>query len=143
MPVYRLPSGQFIVQPRILVRTENIERGIVKAVDGSLSFQDSPKETRPSANTRKTISVEQGMEALRIHSAATAKALEDFLRLASDRGIYLDAATRSLVIRWAGPDDRAFPLASIYPNGDLVTENVNPDYSRDGVTGDGERGLTY
>jgi len=128
MPVYRLPSGQFIVQPRILVRTENIERGIVNIVDGSLSFQDSPKEIRPSTSTRKSIksiSVEQGMEALKVHSAATAKALEDFLNLASDRGIYLDTTTRRLMIRWAGPDDQAFPLAGITPDGYLATDSVN------------------
>jgi hypothetical protein len=125
MPVYRLPSGQFIVQPRILVRTENIERGIVKVVDGSLSFQDSPKEIGASANTRKTISVEQGMEALRIHSAATATALEDFLTLASDRGIYLDAAATRLAIRWAGPEDKVFPLAGITHDGELTTDYVN------------------
>ena len=34
MPVFRLPQGGLIVQPRVLARTVNIERGIVKVADG-------------------------------------------------------------------------------------------------------------
>ena len=124
MPVYRLPTGQFIVQPRILARTENIERGIVSVVDGSITFRDSPEPSSPAVNTRKSISVEQGMEALRTYSTAAAKALEHFLDAASDRGIYLDAGTKTLIIRWNGPDDKTFTLANIHANGDLDTYYV-------------------
>jgi hypothetical protein len=34
MPVFRLPHDGWIVQPRVLARTVNIERGIVKVADG-------------------------------------------------------------------------------------------------------------
>lgn len=34
MALFKLPSGAFLVQPRILARTLNVERGIVKFADG-------------------------------------------------------------------------------------------------------------
>ena len=106
------------------MRTENIERGIVSVVDGNVSFKDSPKPAAQSVSTRKSISVEQGMETLKACSPSVAKALVDFMDAASDRGIYLDAASTTLVVRWNGPDDKTFTLANIDANGSFLTDYV-------------------
>lgn len=132
VPVYRLPSGEYLVIPRILARTVNIERGIVSVQDGKLNFQE-PRAVSPSSTPlRKTISVEQGMEILRAHSPETVQALERFMEQAAERGIYLDAATKSLVLRWPGPDDKAFALGYIKFDGDFVTDSVNWEPSKFG-----------
>jgi hypothetical protein len=41
IPVFRLPHGGLIVQPRVLARTINIERGIVKVADGHQAIVQS------------------------------------------------------------------------------------------------------
>lgn len=124
MPIFRLPDDSYIVTPRILVRTVNIERGVVSVVEGSIRFHE-PEESSDAGNVaRSTISVEQGLEQLRAASEETANLLETFVENAKDRGVYLDAATKSLVIRWAGPDDQNYALASIAPGGKLITGNV-------------------
>jgi hypothetical protein len=42
MAVYRMPDGGFVVQPRVLARTVNIERGIVRIEGGRLSWSRRP-----------------------------------------------------------------------------------------------------
>ena len=44
MPVFRLPHGGLIVQPRVLARTVNIERGIVKVAEGHPAIVQSVQE---------------------------------------------------------------------------------------------------
>jgi hypothetical protein len=34
MAVYRLPDAKLLVQPRVSARTANIERGVIRVVDG-------------------------------------------------------------------------------------------------------------
>lgn len=44
MPVFRLPDARYIVAPRILARTVNIERGVVSIVEGAVQFSEPKKE---------------------------------------------------------------------------------------------------
>ncbi len=124
MPIFRLPDERYIVTPRILARTVNIERGVVSVIEGSIRFHEPEERSDTGRGAQTSISVEQGLEQLRAESEETASLLEAFVEKAKDRGVFLDAATKSLVIRWAGPDDRAYALASISPGAKLTTWNV-------------------
>jgi hypothetical protein len=44
MPVFRLPYEGLIVHPRVLARTVNIERGIVKVAEGHPAIVQSVQE---------------------------------------------------------------------------------------------------
>ena len=54
MPLFRLPHDGWIVQPRVLARTVNIERGIVKLADGHPAIVQAVQERGPDGTGRRT-----------------------------------------------------------------------------------------
>jgi len=126
MALFKLPSGSFLVQPRILARTVNIERGIVKFADGQLTIDPVPQE----AAQPRSISEEQMREGLRKAAPEAAAALDRFEEAAKKLGIVVEPASKSLQVRWRGPDDVDYNLGSLTPEGKLKTRMVNnrPDH---------------
>jgi len=110
MGVFRLPDRGFLVQPRILVRTVNIERGIVRLDDSRVSIESIPRDA--SAQPR-TISEDQLREKLKQNMPAVVAALERFEKDARDLGVMVEAAPKSLQIRWTGPDDVDYALGGV------------------------------
>jgi hypothetical protein len=126
MPVFRLPDGGFIVQPRVLARTVNIERGIVRMVDGHTAIEAPTSGTGAHAVGRRTsISQDRLLELLAKQEPNLPAALQSFMDRAKNLGVVLEAATKSLQIRWQSPDDLSFALAGISERGELLTYNVN------------------
>ncbi len=125
IPVYLLPQGGYVIQPRVLARTINIERGIVTIVDGQPVVKPSDQGSNDRGSGRRTsISQERILEVLTEIDPKLPEMLQSFLDRAADLGIYLTTATRTLVFRWRGPDDREFAIGGIDDNGDLITYNV-------------------
>lgn len=126
LPVFRVPEAGFLVQPRVLARTVNIERGIVKIADGRAAVEAPPvtSSTEP-AGRRTSISQERQMEMLSEVEPGLPEALQSFVDRAGEIGVTLEAATKSLQLRWRGPGDQRFALGGIDARGELVTENVN------------------
>ena len=126
MPVFRLPHDGWIVQPRVLARTVNIERGIVKVADGHPAIVQSVQERGAGDTGRRTsISQDRLLEILAEVEPELPAAVQSFLDRADDLGVVLEAATKSLQFRWRGPEDQSFALGGINEHGDLLTNNVN------------------
>jgi hypothetical protein len=122
MPVFELPPHGFLVQPRILSRTVNIERGIVRFADNQVRIEPAmPAE----AAQPTSISKDQLIENLEASDPALAASVRRFEDMAKDLGVVVDAAPKSLQFRWPGPDDVDYTLASIRPDGLLRTMSVN------------------
>jgi hypothetical protein len=125
MPVFRLPQGGVIVQPRVLARTINIERGIVKVADGHRAIVEPVPERGADGRERTTsISQERLLEMLVKVDPALPSAIESFADRAADLGVVLDTAPKSLQFRWRGPEDLSFALGGIDERGELLTYNV-------------------
>ena len=126
MPVFRLPQGGLIVQPRVLARTVNIERGIVKVADGQRVIVESLQERgADDTGRRTTISQERLLEMLAKVDPALPSAIQSFVDRAADLGVLLEAAPHSLQVRWRGPQDRRFILGAVDDHGELQTYNVS------------------
>lgn len=125
MPVYRLPSGGFIAAPRILARTLNIERGVVSYSGGIPRIEAAVETQLEAASQSRSISSEQVLEQIRAADPGAAGKLEEFVRKAADRGAYLDAAPKSLVLRWRAPSEWDFALATFQRDARVGTTNVN------------------
>ena len=125
MPVFRLPHGGLIVQPRVLARTVNIERGIVKIADGHRVIVESvPKRSADDTGRTTSISQERLLEILAEVDPKLPAAILSFVDRAADLGVVLDAAPKSLQLRWPGPGDLSFALGGVDRNGELLTYNV-------------------
>jgi hypothetical protein len=125
MPVFQLPQGELIVQPRVLARTVNIERGIVRVADGHQAIVESLQKRGPDEMGRTTsISQERLLEILAEVEPGLPSVLRSFLDRAGDLGVVLDTAPKSLQLRWRGPEDLSFALGGIDERGELLTYNV-------------------
>ena len=119
MPVFQLPNEEgFVVQPRVLAKTVNIERGIVRLDDDRVSIEP------PERASERSISKEQLLEKLRKAVPEVPEALNRFLQKAGDLGVVDEMATKSLQLRWYGPEDQSFALGAIDNEGNLQTYNV-------------------
>jgi hypothetical protein len=126
MPVFRLPHEGWIVQPRVLARTVNIQRGIVKFADGHPAIVQPVQERGAEGTGRRTsISQDRLLEMLAEAEPGLPPAIQSFLDCAGDLGVVLEAAPKSLQFRWRGPEDQTFALGGIDEHGDLLTYNVN------------------
>lgn len=111
LSVFELPDRGYIVQPRVLVRTLNIERGIVKlASDGIVVDAAAPLTEGAQRTPASTISSEVFYEALSKHDPNVSQLFKGFLGKAADLGIYLDPATKSASLKWEAPSGNVFNL---------------------------------
>lgn len=127
MPVFHLPDDGFIVVPRILARTVMIERGIVTVVGApqGVRIESSPETTaRSQGMSRKTISVDQGLEALSSKAPDARRCLDNLMAMLGDRPIQLDANEKSLQLNWYGPNDLSNSLGYTTLDGIFVTDNI-------------------
>jgi hypothetical protein len=126
MAVFRLPPEGFLVQPRILARTVNIERGIVRLSDEHVRIEPLEDDVSRASSTRRTsISEDQLFESLAVAAPLVGEALNRFLKDAEELGVFVEPATKSLQIRWRGPDDVAYGLGGIDEKGRLLTNSIN------------------
>ena len=87
-----------------------------------MSIEPSPEAE--AANPR-TISEEQLREGLEKAAPEVAAALKRFEAAAEELGVAVEAAPKSLQVRWRGPDEVDYALCGITPEGKLKTRSVN------------------
>lgn len=126
--IYVLPSGGYLVQPRVLARTLNIERGVVTIETGS-------GDTRPvvvaqphtDQNARAmSLTEETFFQKLEEIDPRAASALKKFLEMERTRGlgVFLDVGARSGMLRWESPQGKLYSLGGINLHGQLTTYSV-------------------
>jgi hypothetical protein len=124
--IFELPNRQFLVQPRIVARTTNIDRGIVTIKDGAISVMPPALQAvGSSGGKRTTISEEQFYENLAETDPALPVRLQAFLKRAESLGVFTETGTTSLLLRWRPNDFTKWSLGYIYPNGAYWTDTVN------------------
>jgi len=124
--IFELPNQQFLVQPRIVARTTNIDRGIVSIEDGAILVKPPALQTiGQSVGKRTTISEEQFYEKLGETDPELPVRLRAFLERAESLGVFTETGTKSLLLRWRPNDSTKWSLGCIYQNGGYWTDNVN------------------
>lgn len=126
MPIFELPDHGFFVQPRVLARTVNIERGIVRLVDGQVTIEPQEGTSGKSTSAQRTsISQDRLLEMLAATTPQLPEALKTFLENAGELGVFVEPAAKSIQLRWRGPDDVVYALGGIDQHGKLLTDSVN------------------
>lgn len=125
MAVFEAPGHGFFVQPRVMTRTLNIERAIVRvasegvSVEPALMVKDSEKLPRSM-----TMSEEIFLSKLAEAQPETERALKIFLDKAGNYGVFLDPATKSASLKWQHPEGQTYNLGGITLEGKLNTYSV-------------------
>ncbi|HRH80124.1 MAG TPA: hypothetical protein PLW81_03680 [Thiobacillaceae bacterium] len=123
--IFKTPSQGLIVQPRILARTLNIERAVVRLASDSLAAEAIVDQGKAQLTSRRmTMTEELFFENLEAASPETAAALRDFLSQASELAVFLDPATKSASLKWDSPDGKTFNLGGVDMAGRLMSYAV-------------------
>lgn len=110
MAVYGMPDGGFVVQPRVLARTVNIERGIVR-IEGGQLVVEPPRQTREGGRARVTsITEERFYEQLAAIDPSYPVRLRAFIAEAMERGLVIEWGVAQLMLKWEASDGQRFGL---------------------------------
>jgi hypothetical protein len=127
MDIFEMPkaSGGYFIQPRILTKTTNIERGIVRVEEGRIEFH-APPAAAPSKTAsegkRTSITEDRFYEELGRNKPNVPARLKTFVERLSDLNITTEFGTKSLSLRWHPDEDRAWSLGAIITDGKVWTE---------------------
>ncbi len=127
MPVYHSPFEGYIIQPRILARTLNIERGIVHVFDGMARIGPQAQTSLEAKVAPRAIGLTEDRlrEAIASRVTGAIDALDKFSDLAADHGVFVESNGKNLRIKWRGPDEVNYPLGDISQSGDFISWAVN------------------
>jgi hypothetical protein len=100
--LYKGPDIGCIVQPRLLAKTTNIERGVVTIIEGGrISIGPGSREDKGKAiDPRTTISKEQYCEQLEINFQGITSKLNAFLESVEDYQVLPEFRSHSMILRW-------------------------------------------
>jgi len=129
LAVFELPNdmGGYLVQPRVLARTKNIDRGIVSIENGKITAKPPAAQTVPAAAIGKTTTIteEKFYEELARSYPAVISRLKEFTVKLEPLGVGTEFGKGSMILRWRPDEKRAWNLGSITTAGKVWTELLN------------------
>jgi len=128
LAVFELPGdmGGYLVQPRVLARTKNVDRGIVSIENGKITAKP-PAAQEPAAAIGKatTITEEKFYEDLARNYPAVTPRLKEFTVKLESLGVATEFGKSSMILRWRPDEKRAWNLGSIVTAGKVWTDMLN------------------
>jgi len=120
LSLWRLPNSEnsLLLQPRVLMRTVQIERPIFRVEE---SFNSRVPETTIPAPRRTSITEETFYDSLASVDPTLPDRLKSFLAEVQPLGVLSEMASRSLMLRLLPDGQTRFNLASITPDGFVET----------------------
>jgi hypothetical protein len=125
MSLWRSPNdGRVLVQPRILTRTVQIERAVVRVEAGVALSATSIEPSAPKSTGGSTLTEIEFYEKLGLISPDLPLRLQAFLSETKDLGVFADVK-RNLSLKWRGPDGQEYHLGNVDVSGTVVTDYCN------------------
>lgn len=124
--VFELPEilGKgFLVHPRIIARTVEIERTIIRLEHESMVSESLALETksRSAGGTRIKITEEEFYKDLKIADPSAVELLPGFIEKCKDLGFYMKFGDSSLMLHWDNSSDYNFNFATFRKDGKIHT----------------------
>jgi len=138
LAIYELPAvngvaAGFLVQPRIIARTFNIDRGTYAIEGEKISFKPPTTDMAHPSAKKTTISEEKFYEELEAGRPGIGSRLRNFVGRLEALSVYVDYGTRSMILRWRPDDEKVWNLASITTTGKVWTEILNAQADQVGL----------
>ena len=115
---FQLPGGNTLVQPRMIARTVNIERGIIRFDDARISIEPVP------AKDPGSLSEELFYDQIVKRDPLLRDRLPVFLKRLEPIGVTPEFK-KSLILRWRAPDGTPLNIGYILTDGRTWTDAVN------------------
>ncbi|MDE0394369.1 MAG: hypothetical protein OYK82_06290 [Gammaproteobacteria bacterium] len=132
------PAG-LIVEPRVLARTVEIERAVVRRADSSVAVEEPPV---PSTGGRsgRPLTEDEFYGRVRRLDADLPDHLRDFFGRVEELGLVVEAHAASMVLRWDREDGRTVYFGILRDDGRLEPRTI---VRRAGEFGDERVGVAY
>jgi hypothetical protein len=129
LKVYPLPQGGFIVQPRTLLRTLNVERGVVTFSDDRLTITPpaiTPLEVATGTFSKRPASLteEEFYSTLASKFPDAPAFVRTFAQRLETMGVTPEFK-RTLIMRWIGPDGRKHNIMTFSKEGTISLDAVS------------------
>ena len=130
LAIFDMPDGAasgIIVEPRVLARTFEIERAVVRLADAGVVVEDPPSPVPPSADDRgrrAPITEREFYERIEGIDAALPARLRGFFERCWDDGLEVTLSRASYILHWRQDDGRKVNFGTLFPNGDLRTNYI-------------------
>ena len=115
-------AGGVIVEPRVLARTVEIERAVVRRADASVVVEDPPSSGGVKVKTQ--ITAETFYEQIEHVDKALPDRVRAFFQRCEDHGLDVTLSRASFILHWQQTDGRRVNFGTLFPNGDLNTNYV-------------------
>lgn len=129
LAIFELPTemGGYLVQPRVLARTKNIDRGIVTIENGRIAVKPPLDQSIGSKDVgrRTTISEEKFYEDLAANFPTVVPRLKAFTSRLEAIGIATEFGKGSMILRGRPDEKRAWNLGTILTSGKVWTDLLN------------------
>ena len=142
--IFRVPSGGgFYLQPRVIARTVNIDRGIVSIRDGQVIVEPPAQKAGelPRSGRRTTITEDKFYEALGQIDPNLPERLRSFMADLEALDVESDFGQSSLVLRWRTGGDVKWNFGTIHTTGKLWTDMIGGQAKQFGRPDLGQRYL--
>ena len=125
--LFKMPDGGYIVQPRILARTINIERGIVTFEDSRIAIKPPSGATETFATPARqvTITKEHYLEQLEKVLPGISPKLNAFIDKLPNYSVKAEFGTKSIILRWHNDDATSWNLGTIIASGNVWFDYVS------------------
>jgi hypothetical protein len=124
LALFETPEKQYVLQPRVLARTTNIDRGIVTMdEDGRIMIKPLGNEMAvPHGERRTTITQELFFEQLEKECPGVSARLNAFIDDLAPHSVLPDFGKDSLILRWQADDGKGWNLGTITKRGPIFTD---------------------
>ena len=130
LAIFDMPDGSgggIIVEPRVLAKTFEIERAVVRLADTGVVVEDPPSTGPPSPDgggRRTPITEREFYEQIERIDAALPPRLRSFFERCRRDELKITLSRASYILHWLRNDDRKVNFGTLFPNGDLHTNYI-------------------
>ena len=130
LAIFEMPdeaAGGIIVEPRVLAKTFEIERAVVRSADAGVVVENppSPGMVSPDRGGRRApISEGDFFKEIERIDEALPERLRDFFERCRRHGLEVTLSRASYILHWLRADGRRVNFGTLFPNGDLHTNYI-------------------
>ena len=128
LAMFELPAesspGGLVLEPRVLARTVEIERAVVRRADGGVAVEEPPGSSTKGKRTRRRITENEFYEEIGKLDAALPDRLRDFFERVEGLGLNVTVAGASLILHWHREDGKKVNFGTFFPDGTLDTNYI-------------------